>query len=112
MGASSTESGPTTWCIPKRRWEPGVTHTVSGRMVDYFELDEGFVIAEVRSPKGLIGMTLGDASLRQTHNVTVVALKPSGQNFSFADADSVIADDDLVVVAGAVADVERFAHLP
>ncbi len=96
---------------PEKQMGSRVAHAVSGQMVDYFELDAGFVIAEVRPPAGLIGMTLAESSLRQTHNVTVVALKPSGENFSFADGESIIGAEDLVVVAGSVKAVERFAAL-
>jgi len=56
------------------------------------------------------GKTLGEAGIRKTHGVTVVAIKPRGKDFSHATADTVLADDDLLIVAGKTEKAERFAE--
>ncbi len=88
-----------------------VAHAVSGRVVDYFQLDEGFALAEVKPPKSLIGKSLTEANIRQVYDVTVVCIKPVNSGFTYATPDSVINEGDLLVVAGGVAQTEDFASI-
>jgi trk system potassium uptake protein TrkA len=96
---------------PEKQMGARVAHAVSGQMVDYFELDEGFVIAEVRTPEIIVGKTLESAALRQRYSVTVVALKRTGGKFTFAEADTTLRATDLLTIAGTVDAVEHFSRL-
>ena len=40
---------------------------------------------------------------------TVVSIKPPGEDFTYATADTVIAEGDLLIVAGKTKLAERFA---
>lgn len=86
-----------------------VAHMLSGSVLEYLALDDDFVIAEMAVPGRLAGKTLGDAGLRAAFRVTVVCIKPSGSAFTYAERDTVLGNDDLIVVAGHRDDVERFA---
>jgi len=89
-----------------------VAHTMVGRTVDYIELDDDFVLVETTAPRDLAGRSLADAGVRARHGVTVVAVKAPGGAFRYATPETVIGEDDLMVVAGPRAKAEAFASLP
>ncbi len=97
--------------FPEHDMGQRVAHLVTGRMMDYIELDEGFALVETTAPAELVGLTLGESGIRQRHGVTVVCIKPSGQPFTYATPDTVIDGDALLLVAGENRQVERFADL-
>jgi trk system potassium uptake protein TrkA len=88
-----------------------VAHMVTGRMIDYIELDEGFALVETMAPKEAHNKTLLEASLRAKHDVTVVCIKPAGKPFTYATPDTMIHEGDILLVAGQTKQVERFANL-
>lgn len=87
-----------------------VAHLLSGSVLEYLALDDDFVIAEMGVPAAIVGRSLGEAGLRASHRVTVVCVKPAGGTFTYAERDTVLGTDDLIVVAGHRHDVERFAR--
>lgn len=87
-----------------------VAHLVTGRMLDWFQLDEQFAMVETEVPAEILGRTLGDVGVRNAFKVTVVAVKPKGGSFTYATADTVLERGDVVVVAGETKAVERFAE--
>lgn len=87
-----------------------VAHMLGGSVLEYLALDDDFVIAEMGVPRHLAGRSLGEAGLRAAFRVTVVCVKPAGSPFTYAERDTVLGADDLVVVAGHRQDVERFAR--
>lgn len=95
---------------PEREMGERVGHMVQGQVLDYFEIDDGFVLAELSVPKPLAGVPLGDSDIRQRFAVTVVCIKPVGQPFTYATAETVLGAQDAIVVAGTVSDVDRFAE--
>jgi trk system potassium uptake protein TrkA len=96
--------------FPEKEMGQRVARIVTGQVLDYFLLDEGFVLAEVKAPKTLLGQSLGDTGVRTNFSVTVVCVKPAGGNFTYATAETVLGEGDLVLVAGSVQDTERFAR--
>lgn len=97
--------------FPERQMGERVAHAVTGAVVDYFALDEGFVIAELQAPARFVGHTLEEASIRQTYGVTVVCIKPLGGRFTYATAESRISKQDLLVIAGTTDEIDRFTTL-
>lgn len=85
-----------------------VAHLLTGRMLEYVELDEDFALVETIAPPFLLGIPLGDSGLRAKYKVTVVCVKTPGSSFTYADRQTVLGPDDLIVVAGHRADVARF----
>jgi trk system potassium uptake protein TrkA len=88
-----------------------VAHRVGGRMIDWFQLDEDFALVETIAPTELLGRSLGQAGVRARYGVTVVCVKPAGQRFTYATADTVLEEGDLMVVAGQTKQAEAFANL-
>ncbi len=84
---------------------------LSGRVLEYLPLDEGFVLAEVTAPASFVGRSLGDIGLRAAHRVTVVCVKHRGDTFTYAEATTIVRDGDLLVLAGSPADVDQVARL-
>lgn len=85
-----------------------VAHLLTGQALEYVELDDDFVLVEARAPEGVLGVRLGDAGLRAKYAVTVVCVKAPGSSFTYAARETVLGRDDLIVVAGHRADVDRF----
>ncbi|HEX6310997.1 MAG TPA: TrkA family potassium uptake protein [Acidimicrobiia bacterium] len=88
-----------------------LAHLVTGRMMEYIEFDEGFALVETRAPSELVGKSLGEVGVRRRYGLTVVAVKPAGQAFTYATAETVVGAGDLLVVAGDAARAEAFAEL-
>lgn len=88
-----------------------VAHLVRGRMMDYIEFDDGFAIVKTSPPAAVIGKRLGESNIRTKYNVTIVAVKRPGDGFTYANADTVVAAGDTVIVAGLTPDTERFSDL-
>lgn len=99
--------------LPEHDMGERVAHLVSGRLLDYIELGPDWVLARSKPPRDLVGVPLGDSRLRTRHHVTVVSVKPQGQDqFTHAGLDTVLAYGDEIVIAGRPVDVERFVDRP
>jgi trk system potassium uptake protein TrkA len=98
--------------FPERDMGVRVAHTVTGRTIDYIQLDPGFALVEVPAPRELIGKTLAEAQVRRRYGITVVCVKPKDGSFTYATPDTVIHDGDILVVAGETKHAEAFAQLP
>ncbi|MBU2663740.1 TrkA family potassium uptake protein [Actinoplanes bogorensis] len=86
-----------------------VAHLMATRMLDFFELEDGFAIARTRAPHNAAGRTLAELALRTQHGVTVVGIKTSGTDFRFAAPETVVPEHAELVVAGSTELVQRFA---
>lgn len=101
--------GAHTVVFPERQMAERVAQVVSQSVVDYFQIDDGFVLAELVAPADLHGVALGESDIRQKYGVTVVCVKPADGVFTYASEETVIGEGDLLVVAGTTKDAERFA---
>lgn len=101
--------GATRVVLPEHEMGERVGHLVAGRALNYIEFEDGFALVETKPPRQYVGKTLGEAGIRKTHGVTVVCIKPRGEDFSYATADTVIGADDLLIVAGKTRQAESFA---
>ena len=98
--------------FPERDMGVRVAHTVTGRTIDYIQLDPGFALVETTAPKEVVGKTLAEAEVRRRYGITVVCVKPAGGTFTYATPDTVVREDDILVIAGETRHAERFAELP
>lgn len=97
--------------LPEHEMGERVAHLVSGRLLDWIEIDKGWVFAKTRPPKYLVGVSLGQSGLRSKHRVTVVSVKPAQRDdFTHAGTGTVLAYGDEIVIAGRPGDVERFVE--
>ena len=86
-----------------------VAHLISGRMIDYIELDDGFAIAKIHAPALTHGKTLTEAAVREKFGITVVGIKRLGEDFQHATPGSRVQPGDLLIVSGPTERVEKFA---
>lgn len=97
--------------LPEHDMGEKVAHLVSGRMLDFVEIDENFALGTTRAPREIIGRKLGETGIRAKYRITVVCIKRHGDQFTYATADTVPHKGDVVILAGKTVDVERFADL-
>ena len=86
-----------------------VAHLLGGKMLDFIEFDDEFVMAKMYPPKSIRGKSLRDSQVRSKYSVTVVGVKSPGQEFTYATADTVITNYDVIIVAGTSDSVEAFS---
>jgi trk system potassium uptake protein TrkA len=86
-----------------------VAHLIASQMLDFIEFDDGYAIAKVQAPAEAIGQSLADSALRSKYGVTVVGVKMTGSDFTYARPETMVYGGALLIVAGKTPDVERFA---
>ena len=98
--------------LPEHDMGERVAHLVSGRLLDWVELDDDWVFAKTKPPRELVGVPLGQSGLRRKHRVTVVSVKPEHKTaFTHAGTDTVLTYGAEIVIAGRPTDVEHFVDL-
>ncbi|ROO84184.1 trk system potassium uptake protein TrkA [Actinocorallia herbida] len=97
--------------LPEHDMGERVAHLVSGRMLDYVQIDRDYALAKTRPPRELVGVPLGETNLRRKHGVTIVSVKPQGESYTYATEETVLQYDDLILIAGPTTKVERFTDL-
>jgi len=88
-----------------------VAHLVSGRMIDFIEFDDDFALVKMYPPKPIRGVPLSQTDIRKKWGITVVGVKAPGNDFTYATAETVISNHDLIIVSGNSSDIEKFASL-
>ena len=88
-----------------------VAHLVSGRMIDFIEFDDDFVLAKMSPPKPIRGLSLTDSQVRTKYKITVVGVKSPGKPFTYETEQTVVSNHDLIIVSGTESDIDRFASL-
>ena len=87
-----------------------VAHLVRGRMMDYIEFDDGYVLIKTQPPTEILGKPLSEAGVRTRFGVTITGVKRAGQPFTYATADTVLDEGDIVIASGERHAVERFSE--
>ena len=88
-----------------------VAHLITGQMLDFIEFDDGYAIAKVRAPEEAVGKTLAESGLRTKYGITVVGVKMTGSDFTYARADTMVYGGALLIVAGKTPEVQRFSAI-
>ncbi|MGB3763111.1 MAG: TrkA family potassium uptake protein [Ornithinimicrobium sp.] len=89
-----------------------VAHMVTGGVKDYLEFEDGFAMVRTYAPTETWDISLAESAVRSTYRVTVVGIKRSGEDFTYAVPETVVHEGDELVVSGTTEDVERFSSLP
>ena len=88
-------------------------HLVGGQMLDYIEMDKTeFVIAKMRPPRELEGFTLRESQVQTKYGVRVVACLRPGKGFRYANGDTRVDREDVLVVSGPSHLVLDFSERP
>ena len=104
--------GATHVIYPEAEAGERVAHLLNGQMLDFVEVDEDFAIVRMFPPRVLLGKTLAQAGIRNEYKITTVGVKKPGESFTYATAETLIADGDQILVSGHPDDIEKFAALP
>lgn len=96
---------------PEKDMGKRVAHLVRGAALDYIEIEPGYAIVKAGVPAVLLGKRLGDTGLRAAYGVTIAAFKHDGAAWKNADADTVLHEDDTILLVGPTSATENFAQL-
>jgi trk system potassium uptake protein TrkA len=88
-----------------------VAHLLNNQLLDYIEVEDTFVMARMFAPAVIQNKTLSEAGMRRDYRITVVGVKKSDADFTYATADTYIEAGDQIIVGGHPQDVEAFADL-
>ncbi|HEX9088465.1 MAG TPA: TrkA C-terminal domain-containing protein, partial [Arthrobacter sp.] len=88
-----------------------VAHLVLGSILDYVEFEDDFVMIRTSPPAGIRDRPLGVLGLRDKYGVTIVAVKRPGGKWGHTTAQTVLYDDDQIIVQGSKAKAERFSTM-
>jgi trk system potassium uptake protein TrkA len=96
---------------PEKNMGQRVAHLVRGAMQDYVEVGEDFALVKTTPPKTIIGISLGESRVRAIHNVTISAYYRPGKGWNYTTLETVIEENDIILVAGKPSKVESFSQL-
>jgi trk system potassium uptake protein len=82
---------------------------VSGRLLDYIEIDEGFALLEITVPPALVGTTVREAQLRSRYGLIAVSVRQPGGMFGDVTPDVVLTEGATILVAGQRTLIDTFA---
>lgn len=89
-----------------------VAHLVSGKMLDYIEVEDGFTIVKMRPPREMQGFTIGQTKVSERYGVTIIGVKSPGLDFVYSTPETRVSANDLIIVSGHAELLERFAARP
>jgi trk system potassium uptake protein TrkA len=89
-----------------------VAHLVLGSILDYVEFEDDFVMIRTGPPAIVRDRPLGVVGLREKFGVTVVAVKRPGGIWGHTTAQTVLYEEDQIIVQGAKSQAERFSTMP
>lgn len=95
--------------FPESEMGKRVAQLITTKMLDFIEFEDDFAIAKARPPREAIGRTLADAGLRAKFGVTVVGVRTRGADLTLATPEAVIPEGAVLIVAGTIEQVQRFA---
>ncbi len=91
-----------------------LAHSLAHRnIIDLIELSEDHRIAEISPLKAWLGKTLGETNLRRKYGLTVLAIRSEGEKEVkiSPDADMHIKSGDVLVVIGAIRDLDAVGEM-
>ncbi|CAL9468817.1 Ktr system potassium uptake protein A [Actinosynnema sp. ALI-1.44] len=97
--------------LPEHDMGQRVAHLVSGRMLDYIEIDDEYAMVKTQPPRQLVGVPLGQSDLPSRYRVNIVSTRSHVDDTGYrpVSPDTVLMYGDLILAIGRIADVERFA---
>lgn len=110
-GQILTQLGVQHVIYPEHDMGRRVAHLVRGAALDYIEVDDDYAIVKMGPNRIVEGKRLGDTNLRQKYGVTVMAVRREGTVWCNADADTVVAAGDTILIAGPIKKAEAFGQL-
>ncbi|MBN1685536.1 MAG: TrkA family potassium uptake protein [Spirochaetales bacterium] len=103
--------GATHVVFPNREAAKRITPMLGSSLIfNYMPISAGLVMAEVKVPAKLCGMTLIEAHLRRTHGLNVVAIrKDADGEYEFFSPEYRLEPNDVLLVVGAEDNIYNFS---
>lgn len=96
---------------PEQDMGQRVAHLLSGGILDYFEVDEGYVVGRIHPPRGVVGERVRDVEFQRKFNVTLAAVKLEFTgHFAHPDPDTVLSHGTELLVCGPPDDVQALSE--
>lgn len=83
----------------------------SDHVFDYIELNENYSIFEISVPKNWTGKTVGKLDIRKKYNIIIMGIKVSGQLNLNITTDTVLSDNETLLVLGNNKDIKKCFHI-
>lgn len=87
-----------------------VAHMVSGKMLDYIEIEDHFAVVKMFAPAQLQNQSLEELNLPQKYGITVIGIKPPDMPFEYATPQLKFGAGDVIIISGAADAVETFVN--
>ena len=87
-----------------------VAHMVSGKMLDYIEMEDGFSIIKMHPPRDVQGFAISESRVRERFGVTIIGVKSPGHPFEYTKPETHIGPEDIIIVSGDSDLLEAFAN--
>lgn len=87
-----------------------VAHMVSGKMLDYIEMEDGFSIIKMHPPRDIQGFTIGESRILERFGVTIIGVKSPGQPFEYTSPETRVSPEDIIIVSGDSSLLEAFSN--
>ena len=84
---------------------------VSESIVDYLELSEEYSVSELNIPLRWVGHSLDDLKVRNTYDISVMAIRRGGAIIIRIDPYAPLQSGDVLVVIGGNDDIQKIANL-
>lgn len=98
--------------FPERDMGQRVAKTlVSPRVLDLINLTGDYTLADITAPRGWVNRSIGQIDIRRHHNVSVLLIHRGDEVLMNMSADTLIREQDDLLVLGHRADVERLEDL-
>ena len=102
--------GATHVVYPEFSMGERVAHMLTGKMEDYIEFDDEYSIARTLAPPFTWDKTLAESAPRTRYGVTVVGVKRTGEDFTYARPETEVRRHDHLIVSGPTHLVEKFCQ--
>ncbi|SCG54833.1 potassium channel family protein [Micromonospora inositola] len=96
--------------FPEAETGERVAHLIVSKMLDFIEFGDDFAIAKVRVPDGMVGRPVRELAADR-YGVQVIGAKLPGERFRYAEPDTVLEKESVLIVEGSNVQVQRFAAL-
>jgi trk system potassium uptake protein TrkA len=95
---------------PEQDMGQRVAHLLSGGVLDYFEIDRGYVVARCAVPRAVAGERLSESDIPRRFKVQLVGVRlEHSTEFTQPDPKTLLTYGAELLVAGAPADVDAFS---
>lgn len=110
-GTILEQLGVTHVIAPEKDMGRRVAHLVRGSMQDFIQVGDDFAMVKTAPPSFIVGVPLGETNIRTKYGVTISAVKPSGKGWTYTTAETVVGENDTILVAGPTRKAETFSQL-